>query len=175
VLGRILPLWCPSSSQCWDVPISEETYDNLLITLLHFCRQKPLTLCTKPAVDGLEALPSSNLGIVDNQTLRIATSLRTWSKNYEPYLYLWLLSRREWTPLGLVVWKALAEDYTQWLDQTFLLFQQGFQSLEPIGAYLSGRDGKRPDGMTMIPGPRVRRCFGTLPVTPCCFSLKSLL
>jgi len=138
----------------WDFPIFEQTYDHLLKNASSTVdKSRLLSACSNSAGKWLEALPSSNLGtLLDNHTLRIATSLTLGSKICESHTCICGFQVEENGLHGLSCLKSAGRrsrhDSINDLIKRSLV-SAGFPSvLEPIGTCLE--DGKRTDGMTMI-------------------------
>ena len=138
-----------------DLPRFEKTYDSLLENSPSLTdKSRLLSASSKPAGKWLVALPSSNLGtLLDNQTLRIATSLRLGSKICESHTCICGSQVKENGLFGLSCLKSAGRRSRH--DAMYDLIKGSLVSasfppvLEPIGTCLE--DGKRPDRMTMIP------------------------
>ena len=149
--GRIPPIGdALLSLQCaWDFLLFEETYNRLLEnspTLVD--RSRLLSVSSNSAGKWLEALPSSNLGTsLDNQTLRIATSLRLGCKICESHICICGSQVEENGLHGLSCLKSAGRRSRHDAINDLIkrsLVTAGYPSvLEPIGTCLE--DGKKPD------------------------------
>ena len=143
------------SQRSWDRPLVELEHSRLLQSLPNASdRARLLAVSAKRSSDWLHALPIASCGLLlENEAIRIAVGFRLGAKTCEPHvcpcgtqvdaLGLHGLSCRRSSGrtsrhhnLNDLVWRALT--------------RAGVPSLkEPVG--LSRSDGKRPDGMTLVP------------------------
>lgn len=139
----------------WNRPLVELEHSRLLQSLPNASdRARLLAVSAKRSSDWLHALPIASCGLLlENEAVRIAVGFRLGAKTCEPHvcpcgtqvdaLGLHGLSCRRSSGrtsrhhnLNDLVWRALT--------------RAGVPSLkEPVG--LSRSDGKRPDGMTLVP------------------------
>ncbi|KAL0860637.1 hypothetical protein ABMA27_009987 [Loxostege sticticalis] len=148
----------PSSKNCqklWDEPICRSVYDYLLNSS-PTAMEKARMLAAAQHESGywLQAYPSQNLGnLLDNNTFRLAVGLRLGANLVEPHhchcgVYVDRLGHHGLACLksaGRLPRHACLND----IIRRALVSVNVPATLEPTG--LTRDDGKRPDGMTLVP------------------------
>jgi len=146
---------CKSLQSCWEDIYLTKKLKSLSIGLddqISQCRL--LALSSKQAGKWIDALPSSSLGtLLDKDTLRFATALGLGIKICEQHTCICGATVHENGLHGLSCQKSAGRrsrhDEINDLIKTSLVSAGIPSILEPIGTCLE--DGKRPDGMTLIP------------------------
>jgi len=141
----------------WDLVGVRKVFDELLASSSPVDRARLLASSTKESSKWLQVIPSNNLGLLlDNNAARIAVALRLGCKVCEEHRCVCGKLVDEYGRHGLS-----CKNSKGWIpghDDVNNIFSHAFSSagvpnvLQPPG--ISRDDGKRPDGMTLIPWSR---------------------
>lgn len=151
----------PNLQKSWDIPIVKDKFDSLFDEVSLREREILHSLSNKESGAWLEALPSPQLGtLLDKQSLQIAVSLRLRIPICHPHVCVCGSDVDSFGHHGLSYIRSAG----RFSRHAFLndKFKKSFQSaetpciLEPTGLFRD--DGKRPDGITLIPW-RNGRCL----------------
>lgn len=138
----------------WDLPLIEYKFREMFDSSEPVTRARLLASSTKESSKWLQVVPSSQLGLLlDNNAARIAVGLRLGSQLCEEYKCICgdMVKRDGLHGLSCKMKAAIIARH----DDVNKVFSHGFSSagfpviLQPTG--ISRDDGKRPDGMTLIP------------------------
>ena len=144
----------------WDAPMYKKKYQDLLESETSpVDRARLLAVAAEHSSDWLSAIPVPALGLkLDNMSLRIATGLRLGSSLCQPYKCKCgdLVDTSGRHGLSCKNAKGTFSRHQQVNDllKRALGSAQATAILEPPG--LARKDGKRPDGLTLIPWSRGR-------------------
>ena len=145
----------------WDLPLAERRMKGLIecASSSPVSRSRLLAVSAPGAGVWLNAVPIPSLGLkLDNESLRIAVSLRLGIKLNRPYTCICGVSVDDSIVHGLdcrkVIGKHSRHSAVNEIIQRALNAAGVPSHLEPVG--LSRDDGKRPDGATLIPWKRGR-------------------
>ncbi|KAI5632042.1 reverse transcriptase (RNA-dependent DNA polymerase) domain-containing protein [Phthorimaea operculella] len=149
----------PDVQRLWDDPCAKDAIQKLIDTSSGADLARLKAACCHESGAWLNALPSPHLGTyLDNNSLRIAVALRLGCKVCEPHLCRCGTMIDDRSPHGLSC-RLRAGRHPRHHARNDLI-RRALMSvdvpcvLEPPG--LSRADGKRPDGLTLIPWKRGR-------------------
>ena len=148
----------PATQKSWDMPITKKTYQTLIEGSNSVADQARL-FATSGSYSGawLEAIPISSLGTkLDDESVRIATSLRLGSKICEPHSCKCSAAVQSNGFHGLDCNKS-AGRHARHAELNAIVHRSLTtlnhpSLLEPVG--MTREDGRRPDGMTLFPWHR---------------------
>lgn len=144
----------PNLQKCWDSLIVQEKYNSVLNNVDFREKAVILSAACKESGAWLEALPSPQLGtLLDKQSLQIAVALRVRSPICHPHICVCGSDVDSSGHHGLSCLRSAGRISRH--NSLNNILKRAFQSaeipciLEPPGLFRE--DGKRPDGVTLIP------------------------
>ena len=150
-----------SSQDAWDLPLIQQA-KNLIINAAvdEFDRARIMATASPMSSDWLHALPAPSLGLMLNASeLRIAISLRLGAKLVEPHQCVACGQSVDGRGTHGLSCRSSAGRFPRHFAANDLIKRALATAnvpsmLEPTG--LTRRDGKRPDGLTLVPWSRGR-------------------